>query len=347
MPIETIKWEKNYIKLIDQTKLPKKLVWLKCKTIEDLHHALRMLKVRGAPLIGIAAGLGVYLGMQDFKGDTKAFKQKLKEIIKYIGSSRPTAVNLFWALKKMQQVFDGNKKLHIAEIKKALFKEAMKLIEEDKYTCRKMAEFGAGLIKNNDSILTHCNAGALATFDYGTALGVLYKAKEQKKRFRVFLDETRPLLQGARLSAWELLRHNIDATLICDNMAADIMRKGLVNKVIVGADRIASNGDAANKIGTYSLAVLAKAHRIPLYVVAPVSTFDMSLKCGDEIPIEFRNPNELIWIEDVQIAPKDIKVYNPAFDVTPHHLISAIVTERGIFKPPYKKNLQVLKRIVK
>ncbi len=345
MSFETIKWQNGYIKLIDQTKLPEKLAYLKCRDIKSLHHAIKMLKVRGAPAIGIAAALGVYLGVKDFKGNTSGFRKCLKDTVDYIGSSRPTAVNLFWALKRMQRVFEENKDKGIERIKKLLFREAMAIIGEDKLTCRKMATFGAALIENNDSILTHCNAGSLATFDYGTALGVLYKAKEQKKRFRVFLDETRPLLQGSRLTAWELLRHKIDATLICDNMAADVMKRGLVNKVFVGADRITANGDVANKVGTYSVACLARAHKIPFYVVAPISTFDMDLKSGEDIPIEFRKSDELIWIKGIQIAPRDIKTYNPAFDVTPHQFVTAIITDIGIFKPPYEKSLLRLKKL--
>ncbi len=344
MTLETIRWQNGYIKLIDQTKLPEKLVFLKCRDIKSLHDAIKMLKVRGAPAIGIAAALGVYLGIKNFKGGIAGFEKQLNGVIKYIGSSRPTAVNLFWALRRMKSIFDKNKKYPPEKIKKLLFEETTAIIEEDKITCRRMAFYGASLIKNNDSILTHCNAGSLATFDYGTALGVLYKAMEDKKRFRVFFDETRPLLQGARLTAWELLRHKIDATLICDSMAAVVMRKGLVNKVFVGADRIAANGDAANKIGTYSVACLARLHKIPFYVVAPVSTFDMSLESGAKIPIEFRKPHELIWIKGIQVAPKDIKVYNPAFDVTPNELISAIVTDAGIFRPPYKKSLLKIKK---
>lgn len=344
MKFETIRWRNNQIELIDQTKLPEKLVYLKCRDIKSLHHAIKMLKVRGAPAIGIAAALGVYLGIKDFKGNTPGFRKHLRKVIDYIGSSRPTAVNLFWALKRMQGVFEENEGKGIEKAKNLLFREAMDIIEEDKITCRRMASFGAALIKDNDSILTHCNAGSLATFDYGTALGILYKAKEQKKRFRVFLDETRPLLQGARLTAWELLMHKIDATLICDNMAADIMKRGLVNKVFVGADRITADGDVANKVGTYSVACLARAHRIPFYVVAPVSTFDMNLKSGEDIPIEFRSPDELIWIKGVQIAPKGIKTYNPAFDVTPHKFVTAIITDMGIFRPPYEKSLLRLKK---
>ncbi|MBM3254597.1 MAG: S-methyl-5-thioribose-1-phosphate isomerase [Candidatus Omnitrophica bacterium] len=347
MNLETIRWRNGYIELIDQLELPLRLVYVKCKDVESLHHAIKGLRVRGAPAIGIAAGLGVYLGIKDFKGSPAKFEKRLNKVIGYIGSSRPTAINLFWALDRMYRVFEENKDKGVEKIKRLLFREAMGIIEEDRLACRRMASFGATFIKDNDSILTHCNAGALATFDYGTALGVLYKAREQGKRFRVFFDETRPLLQGARLTAWELLRHKIDATLICDNMAAEVMKKGLVNKVLVGADRIASNGDVANKVGTYSVACLSKTHNIPFYVVAPISTFDMSLKSGEDIPIEFRKPEEIIWIKDIQIAPRDIKVYNPAFDVTPHKLITAMITDIGIFKPPYEKGLLKVKRLIK
>jgi methylthioribose-1-phosphate isomerase len=315
--METITWKNNKVRLIDQTKLPLKLVYLNISTLRGLWWAIRRLSVRGAPAIGIAAAFGVVLGMRNSGAKTFArFKKELQGVVAYLKSARPTAVNLFWA----------------SSLKRLLLEEAEKIVQEDKDVCRSMASFGAGLIKNRDCILTHCNAGALATADYGTALGVIYKAKEQGKKIRVFADETRPVLQGARLTAWELLKHKVDVTLICDNMAAQLMREGKIDKIIVGADRIAANGDAANKIGTYSLAVLADFHRIPFYVVAPVSTFDLRIKSGRDIPIEQRDPQEVRRVFGRQIAPKNVKVYNPAFDVTPHRLISAIITECGVLR---------------
>jgi methylthioribose-1-phosphate isomerase len=335
--INTIEWKDGRVRLIDQTRLPHKLAYIECSDVKPLWDAIKRLQVRGAPAIGIAASLGVVLGIKGSRADNfDLFMKELDGVIRYLGSARPTAVNLFWALERMRGCALKNSGRPVSDIKKALLKEALKVIEEDKAVCRNMAKFGAGLIKDGDTILTHCNAGALATADYGTALGVLYRAKEQGKRFKVYADETRPLLQGARLTTWELMRHNIDVTLICDNMAAALMAQKKINKVILGADRIASNGDAANKIGTYNLAVLANYHKIPFYVVAPISSFDFTLKSGSEIPIEERPHTEVLEIGGKPIAPKDVKVYNPAFDVTPNRLISAIVTEKGIFRGPFK-----------
>ena len=257
--ITTIEWKRGKVRLIDQTKLPHKLVHIECGEVKTLWHAIKKLQVRGAPAIGIAASLGVVLGIKNSKAKEFAlFMKELDGVIKYLGTSRPTAVNLFWALQRMRDCALKNSRKPISKIKKILLEEALKLINEDKAICRKMASFGASFIKSGDRILTHCNAGALATADYGTALGVLYRAKEQGKRIKVYADETRPLLQGARLTTWELMQHKIDVTLICDNMAATLIAQGKIDKIIVGADRIASNGDAANKIGTYNLAVLAK-----------------------------------------------------------------------------------------
>ncbi len=332
------------MRIIDQSKLPGELVYLNLSNIRQLWWAIRKLKVRGAPALGIASGLGVVLGMRSSKAKTfPQFKKELQRVIRYFKRARPTAVNLFWALERMERQVKAYSHKSIPFLKKLLLKEALKIIQEDKDTCRRMARFGSKLIRDKDVILTHCNAGALATADYGTALGVIYEAKNEGKRIKVYADETRPVLQGARLTTWELIQHKIDVTLICDNMAADLMKKGEIDKIFVGADRIAANGDAANKIGTYNLAVLANFHRIPFYVVAPVSSFDLRLKSGKDIPIEQRSPQEVREILGKQIAPKNVKVYNPAFDITPHHLISAIVTERGIFRKPYKVSLKELK----
>lgn len=341
--MKTIAWKNNKVRIIDQTKLPTKLVYLNLVNIRQLWWAIRKLKVRGAPAIGIAAAFGVVLGMRNSRAKTfKQFKKKLAQVTHYLRKARPTAVNLSWALKRMERKVYAHSERNVAFLKKLLLKETQKILREDKDTCRRMACFGSGLIKDKDIILTHCNAGGLATADYGTALGVMYEARKQGKKFQVYADETRPLLQGARLTAWELMQHKIDVTVICDNMAAYLMKEGGITKVLVGADRIAANGDAANKVGTCNLAVLAKFHRIPFYVVAPVSTFDLRLKSGKEIPIEQRDAQEVREIFGKQVAPKNVKVYNPAFDVTPNRLISAIVTERGIFRKPYRNSLRKL-----
>jgi methylthioribose-1-phosphate isomerase len=341
--IKTIDWKKNKIVIIDQSKLPLQHVYVEIKDIKSLHQALRLLMVRGAPAIGVAVALGVALAGQKSKAKNYAdFLRQIEKEIRYLASARPTAVNLFWALARMECLIKSQPQKSVTELKKIILKEALAIMEEDRKTCRKMAGFGASLIKSGDTILTHCNAGALATVDYGTALGVMYEAKRQGKKIKVYADETRPLLQGARLTAWELLKHGIDTTLICDNMAAALMSQGKIDKIFVGADRIAANGDTANKIGTYNVAIIAKYHRIPFYVVAPISTIDLKIKSGKEIPIEQRNPDEVrkFWL--CQTAPKNVKVYNPAFDVTPNALISAIITEKGICRKPFNLSLRSL-----
>ena len=331
MPVQTIKWKNEKVRIIDQTKLPHKLVYLDIKDVRSMWHAIKKLKVRGAPAIGVAGAFGAVLGIRNIKTDKyEVFKRRLNEVIKYLISCRPTAVNLFWALERMRKCAEKNKAKPVEKIKILFLREALKITEEDKICCRRMARHGAKLIKNGDCILTHCNAGGLATVDYGTALGVLFEANRQGKRIKVFVDETRPLLQGARLTTWELLKEKIDVTLICDNMAASLMEKGKIDKIFVGADRIARNGDVANKIGTYNLAVLAKYHKIPFYVVAPLSTFDVSLSSGNDIPIEERHQDEVRTVMGKRIAPKNVKVYNPAFDVTPAKLVTAIITEDGV-----------------
>ncbi len=341
MSIQTIKWNKGVAKIIDQTKLPNKLEYIYCRDVEIMWDAIKRLCVRGAPALGVAAAFGVLLGLKEFKGqDTKAFLKHIKKVCDYIGTSRPTAVNLFNALEQMKAVAFKNQNVSVAKLKAILEKEALSIFEEDRRVCRRMGEFGANLIPNNSQIMTVCNAGALATVDYGTALGVMYKAKEKGKKFKVYACETRPLLQGARLTAWELLQENIHTTLICDNMAASLMKKGKVDAIFAGADRIASNGDTANKIGTYSLAVLAKHHHVPFYIVAPYSTFDLTIKSGKEIPIEERSASEVTNFRGVVTAPANVNVYNPAFDVTDHKLITAIVTEAGIIRPPFRQNIK-------
>jgi methylthioribose-1-phosphate isomerase len=336
MPVETIKWQDGTVKLIDQTLLPHKFKYLVCRDVRTLWRAIKTMQVRGAPALGIAGALGVVLGVKNSKAkDPGGLLRDIKTVTKYLASSRPTAVNLFWALARMECVAENSRSESVGDIKGHLLREALSMIEEDKRTCRAMARFGASLVKSGDRVLTHCNAGGLATADYGTALGVLFEAKAQGKKIRAYVDETRPLLQGARLTTWELMRAGIDTTLICDNMAASLMAKGEIDKIFVGADRIASNGDFANKIGTYSLAVLARHHKIPLYVVAPVSSIDVKAKSGREIPIERRDGDEVRKVLGNYIAPKTVKVYNPAFDVTPHAYVSAIITERGVFRKPF------------
>jgi len=340
MPVETIAWKNSRIRYIDQTLLPGRLKFVDCSDVKRLWKAIKTLEIRGAPAIGIAGALGVALAANNSRAyGASAFLSELRKNVKYLASSRPTAVNLFWALSRMECLAESVSFKPIGVIKKMLIKEALAILDEDKRSCRAMARHGAGLVKSGDTILTHCNAGGLATADYGTALGVLFESKRQGKKIKVYVDETRPLLQGARLTAWELMHEGIDATLICDNMAASLMAKGRIDKVFVGADRIASNGDAANKIGTYGVAVLARHHKVPFYVVAPVSTFDMNIKSGREIPIEERGGDEVRTVMGSHVAPRKVKVYNPAFDVTPGGLIAAIVTERGIFRKPYGKSL--------
>ncbi|MDP2913051.1 MAG: S-methyl-5-thioribose-1-phosphate isomerase, partial [Candidatus Omnitrophota bacterium] len=315
MPVETIFWKEGKVRYIDQTRLPHKVRFVECGSVKKLWRAIKRLEIRGAPAIGIAGALGVLLGIKNAKAKTGRDLAGTVDIIAgYLASSRPTAVNLFWALGRMVRLAKKNAAKPAAEVKEILLNEALAIIDEDKRNCRAMARHGERLIKSGDVILTHCNAGGLATADYGTALGVLFEAKRQGKRIKVYADETRPLLQGARLTTWELLHEGIDTTLICDNMAASLMAKGNIDKIFVGADRIARNGDTANKIGTYGLAVLARYHRVPFYVVAPLSTFDFSLKTGADIPIEERDGNEVRTILGKPIAPRGVKVYNPAFD---------------------------------
>jgi methylthioribose-1-phosphate isomerase len=334
----TIAWVGDvdgHVQLIDQTLLPTQVLYLDCHKVEEIWEAIRMLRVRGAPAIGIAAAMGVVLGMARFQDRSRgAYAQRLKEVTAYLRTSRPTAVNLFWALERMERrVLGRTEELPPAQLTRLLLDEALAITAEDRLMCRAIGSAGAALIREGQGVLTHCNAGGLATADYGTALAVLFAAREQGRQFHVFADETRPLLQGARLTTWELQQHGIDVTLICDNMAAQVMKEGRIQVVITGADRIAANGDTANKIGTYGVALLAQAHGIPFYVAAPSSTFDLSLPTGDAIPIEQRDPREVTHGLGKQIAPDGVKVYNPAFDVTPARLIAGIITEKGLIQP--------------
>jgi methylthioribose-1-phosphate isomerase len=334
----TIAWVGDldgFVRIIDQTLLPTHLEYRDCRTVEEVWEAIRVLRVRGAPAIGVAAAMGVVVGMQGFRDSTPgAYAHKLKEITDYLRTSRPTAVNLFWALDRMERcVIDRIEEFSPEATSRLLLMEALAIEEEDRQMCRAIGRVGATLIGDGQGVLTHCNAGGLATADYGTALAVLFTAAEDGRQFRVFADETRPLLQGARLTAWELQQRGIDVTLICDNMAGQVMKEGRVQVVVVGADRIAANGDTANKIGTYGVAVLAWAHGIPFYVAAPSSTFDLSLASGDAIPIEQRDPREVTHGFGRQTAPDGVPVYNPAFDVTPARYISGIITEKGLIQP--------------
>jgi methylthioribose-1-phosphate isomerase len=346
--IETLRWvgeaERGKLVLIDQTRLPAEFVELTCADVETVWEAIRSLRVRGAPAIGIAVAYGVCLGLQESRGGDRAtFSRRLDEVTSYLAGSRPTAVNLFWALNRLRRKAESlQRTLTPTEVHDALLREAQAIHEEDRAMCRAIGRHGAALLADGAGVLTHCNAGGLATSEYGTALSILFTAQDQGKRLHVFVDETRPLLQGARLTAWELAQRAIPATLICDSMAAQVMREGRVQAVITGADRIAANGDTANKIGTYSVAVLAHAHGIPFYVAAPSSTFDLALDNGDGIPIEQRPAEEITCGFGRQTAPDGIDVYNPAFDVTPARYIRALVTELGLISPVTRENIDAV-----
>ncbi|HKI32058.1 MAG TPA: S-methyl-5-thioribose-1-phosphate isomerase [Gemmataceae bacterium] len=342
----TIEWvggSDGFVRLIDQTLLPLRLEYRDCRTVEEVWEAIKTLRVRGAPAIGVAAAYGVVVGMQTIREDNyRLFARRLREVCDYLATSRPTAVNLFWALERMYSSWERVKFEHpeAQTMREWLLREAQKIEAEDRAMCRAIGAAGAALVGEGQGVLTHCNAGGLATADYGTALAVMFAAAEQGRRFHVYADETRPLLQGARLTAWELKQRGIDVTLICDNMAAQVMKEGRVHLVVVGADRIAANGDTANKIGTYGVALLAAAHGIPFYVAAPSSTFDLSLPNGDGIPIEQRDPKEVTHGFGRQTAPEGVGVYNPAFDVTPARLIAGIVTEKGLIAPVHEETIR-------
>jgi methylthioribose-1-phosphate isomerase len=335
---ETLRWSgqtDGHLVLIDQTLLPVELAYVECRDIETAWEAIKSLRVRGAPAIGIAAAYAVTLGLQTVgDDDADAFFKRLTACTDYLATSRPTAVNLFWAIDRVKARAESlSGSASVAEVRSALLAEAKAIHEEDRAVCHAIGRYGAELLADKSGVLTHCNAGGLATAEYGTALSVFFTAQDQNKKLHVYVDETRPLLQGARLTAWELKQRGIDATLICDSMAGQVMKEDRVQAVMTGADRVAANGDSANKIGTYALAVLAKAHDIPFYIAAPVSTFDLSLESGDGIPIEQRAGSEITHGFGRQTAPDGVDVYNPAFDVTPAALITAIITERGVIRP--------------
>ncbi|AZR72693.1 S-methyl-5-thioribose-1-phosphate isomerase [Anoxybacter fermentans] len=341
--VRSIIYKDGKLKLLDQRKLPVVTEFITCSTYEEVGECIREMVVRGAPAIGATAAYGMAIGaMTSSVKDTLTLVKELEHIAEYLCQTRPTAVNLFWAIDRMLNVAKANENLSLEEFKERLLEEAHQIANEDIEINRRIGAHGEKLIDDGDTILTHCNAGALATVDYGTALGVIRAAHEAGKKVHVYADETRPYLQGARLTAWEMVQEEIPVTLITDNMAGYVMKLGRIQKIIVGADRIAANGDTANKIGTYSLAVLAKEHGIPFYVAAPVSTFDFSIKTGDEIPIEERSPREVTHIGDIQIAPEGVKIFNPAFDVTPHEYITAIITEYGVIKNPDAEKIAAL-----
>ena len=322
------------LRMIDQTRLPEEFIKIDCESVEAVWQAIKRLSVRGAPAIGVSAAYGTVIGLQDVTNASRAeFDQKLHEVTDYLASSRPTAVNLFWALERMKNVASGIPVASPAEVLLRLLKEARAIESEDREMCAAIGRHGAPLMQNQGGVLTHCNAGGLATAGDGTALSVLFAAVSAGKKIHVFADETRPLLQGARLTAWECQQRDVPVTVICDSMAALVMREKKVQAVVTGADRIAANGDAANKVGTYSVAVLAKAHGVPFYVAAPSSTFDLSLASGDLIPIEERARDEISHGFGKQTVPDGVDVWNPAFDVTPAALIAGIITERGVITP--------------
>lgn len=336
--LPTIAWKKDRVRIIDQRRLPEEEVYLECFDADQVAEAIEKMAIRGAPAIGVAAAYGVALGVKKI-GKSDNLAREFERILTRLRETRPTARNLFWALERMKQVFEMHAHLALEELKKTLIQEAVAIDEEDVETNKKIGFWGRELIRDGQTILTHCNAGALATAGYGTALGVIRAAVAQGKKIRVFADETRPVLQGARLTCWELDRDGIPVVLITDNMAGHLMKQGRIDAVITGADRIAQNGDAANKIGTYSVAVLAKEHRLPFYVAAPLNTIDFSLNDGKAIPIEERNPDEVKKIAGQFITLPRVEVENPAFDVTPAEHITAIVTEKGIARPPFEQSL--------
>jgi len=341
--METICWNQGVLEIIDQTKLPTEEVVLKIDNMKDCWTAIKRLEVRGAPAIGDAAAYGVVLGLKEIEAeDFDGFYEHFMRNKEYLASARPTAVNLFWALDRMERVALANKDQAVSDIKRILEAEAEKIRQEDENTCRLIGEYGAELLKEGMTVLTHCNAGRLATAKYGTALSPIYVAKERGVNVKVYADETRPLLQGARLTAYELMDAGVDVILITDNMAAYVMKLGRIDMVIVGCDRVAANGDTANKIGTYGVAQLAKAHNIPFYIAGPFSTIDLATATGADIVVEERDPVEITKGFGKQTAPNGVKVFNPAFDVTDHELITGFITEKGIIKAPFEENFRKL-----
>jgi methylthioribose-1-phosphate isomerase len=341
--INTLEWTDKGVRFIDQTKLPTEETYVNCTTYEQVADVIRNMVVRGAPAIGVAAAMGIALGVQKSKAESGAdLKRDFDQICDVIGKTRPTAVNLFWAINRMREKFEYARMRPLPQIKEVLIEEAQRMHAEDIAANQAMGRHGATLMPASGGVLTHCNAGALATAGYGTALGVIRAAVEQGKKIHVYADETRPFLQGSRLTAWELMKDGIPTTVISDNMSGAMMKQGKIGAIVVGADRIAANGDVANKIGTYTVAILAKEHNIPFYVAAPISTVDLATPDGSKIPIEQRNAREVTHIAGKQMTPDGVEIENPAFDVTPAKYVTAIVTERGIAKAPYEESLRKL-----
>jgi methylthioribose-1-phosphate isomerase len=341
--IQTLEWTEQGVRFIDQTKLPTEETYLTCKTHGQVADAIRTMVVRGAPAIGVAAAMGIALGVKNSKAESAGeLKRELDEICDNMGKTRPTAVNLFWAIGRMQEKFEGLRVRPVAQIKQEMIEEATRMHAEDIAANQAMGRHGATLMPSEGGVLTHCNAGALATAGYGTALGVIRAAVEAGKKIHVYADETRPFLQGSRLTAWELMKDGIPTTVISDNMAGAMMRQGKIGAIVVGADRIAANGDVANKIGTYTVAVLAKENGIPFYVAAPISTVDLACPDGNSIPIEQRDVREVTHIAGKQMVPDGVSIENPAFDVTPAKYVAAIITERGLARAPYDESLRKL-----
>ena len=340
--VPTVAWDDGAVVMIDQRRLPGEQVFLRCREPREVADAIRSMAIRGAPAIGVAAALGLALAGRGSQAQGTALAAEFERTCAELADTRPTAVNLFWAIDRMRRRFQASAGMGAPALRQALLDEALAIQAEDLAACRRMGDLGAELLPQEARILTHCNAGALATAGYGTALGVVRSAARLGKVKNVFADETRPYLQGARLTAWELMQDGIPTTLIADSMAGHLMARGEVNAVVVGADRIAGNGDVANKIGTYSVAILAKEHGIPFYVAAPVSTFDLATPDGSRIPIEERSPDEVTHHGGHRLAPEGVAVRNPAFDVTPHRYVTAIVCERGVARPPYPDRLRAL-----
>jgi methylthioribose-1-phosphate isomerase len=338
MAVRTIQWQKDRVIMLDQRLLPHKEVYRVCRNYQEVAQAIRRMVIRGAPAIGVAAAMGVALGAS--KAQEKNFDRELERIFLTLSKTRPTAINLFWALERMRNVCGRNRSRGVEQLRQLLQEEAQKIYKEDIAANKQLGKFGASLLHSTRRLMTHCNAGALATAGYGTALGVIRALKESGKQVEVWVNETRPFLQGARLTAWELKKEKIPATLITDNMAGYLMQEGKVDAVVVGCDRVAANGDVANKIGTYGIAVLAKRHGIPFYVAGPTSSIDVDCPSGKEIPIEQRDPTEVSHIFGRALAPKGVRVFNPAFDVTSQDLVSALITEKGVIHPPYQENIR-------
>jgi len=341
MKFKTIEWKGDRVRILDQRRLPQEVRYLDCRDASSVAEAIRTMAIRGAPAIGVAAAMGIALAAKKARiSSPRAFTRATEKVCLQMKETRPTAVNLFWAVDRMNRILGLVPTRGVEETRERLVKEALQILGEDIEVNRKIGTHGKKLIKNGDGVLTHCNAGALATGGYGTALGVIYAAWGEGKRFHVFVDETRPMLQGCRLTAWELVQEKIPATVITDNMAGVLMKEGKIDLVLVGADRIACNGDTANKIGTYGLAVLSKWHGLPFYVAAPTSTLDLTLASGLDIPIEQRDTKEVTHFRGSPITPRGVKAFNPAFDVTPHSMIHAIITEKGLIRKPFHKNFK-------